>query len=289
VSAKAESPIGNVEKRAASDFVSSDARSGREKSSMTVPSNLAEGAATASVLVIGNEILSGRTKDANLVYIAKGLSDVGVTLREARVVPDFAEAIIATLNDLRFKFDYVFTTGGVGPTHDDITLDCVALAFGVPCILHAEAHSVLKKWYEDDPGLLNAARLRMATAPAGSHLIIDPVSGAMGFRMDNVFVMPGIPQIMQSMFDSLKPTLQSGRPLISRGVRCDLPEGTIAKGLEDIQSRYPSFELGSYPWMEGGTFGTNLVVRGRDPVGVDAVKRELIEMVRSLGGNPAEE
>ena len=256
---------------------------------MTEASALAGKVVTASVLIIGNEILSGRTQDANLSYIAKGLSDAGVTLREARVVPDVAEAIIAALNDLRFKFDYVFTTGGVGPTHDDITLECVALAFGVPCRLHAEAHSVLKKWYEDEPELLNPARLRMATAPDGSHLIIDPVSGAMGFRMENVFVMPGIPLIMRSMFDSLMPTLRAGCPLISRSVRCDLPEGTIAKGLEDIQRRHPNFELGSYPWMEGDTFGTNLVVRGRDPAGIDAVSRELMEMVRSLGGNPSEE
>jgi molybdenum cofactor synthesis domain-containing protein len=256
---------------------------------MTEASGLAGKVVTASVLIIGNEILSGRTQDANLTYIAKGLSDVGVILREARVVPDVAETIIAALNELRLKFDYVFTTGGIGPTHDDITLECVALAFGVPCTLHPEAHSVLKKWYEDEPHQLNAARLRMATAPDGSNLIIDPVSGAMGFRMDNVFVMAGIPQIMRSMFDYVKPTLRGGPPMISRSVRCDLPEGTIAKGLEDIQSRHPDFDLGSYPWMEGGTFGTNLVVRGRDPKRADEVRRELIEMVRRLGGNPGEE
>jgi molybdenum cofactor synthesis domain-containing protein len=251
--------------------------------------NSAANIVTASVLIIGNEILSGRTQDVNLAHIAKGLSEIGVLLREARVIPDIAGTIVAALNELRVKFDYVFTTGGIGPTHDDITLESVAQAFGVPCTLHPEAHSILKAWYKDEPDQLNSARLRMATAPAGSSLIVDPVSGAMGFRMANVFVMAGIPRIMQSMFDHLKSNLERGRPLVSRSVRCDLPEGTIAKGLEDIQNRHLDFDLGSYPWQEGSKFGTSLVVRGRDPERIDAVRRELTALVRSFGGNPEDE
>jgi len=251
--------------------------------------NPAEKIVTASVLIIGNEILSGRTQDVNLAYIAKGLNEVGVTLREARVIPDVAKTIVATLNELRAKFDYVFTTGGIGPTHDDITLECVAQAFGVPWTLHPEAHALLKEWYKDRPGQLNAARLRMATAPEGSTLIVNPVSRAPGFRMGNVFVMAGIPRVMQSMFDHVKSTLEGGRPVVSRSVRCNLPEGVIAKGLEDIQNSHPDCDLSSYPWEKDGNFGTSLVVRGRDPECVDAATREVVEMVLSLGGNPQEE
>ena len=260
-----------------------------EKSSMTAATNRAEKFVTAGVLIIGNEILSGRTQDVNLAYIARGLNEVGVTLREARVIPDVAATIVASLNELRAKFDYVFTTGGIGPTHDDITLECVAQAFGVPCTLHPQAHAILKDWYKDRPGQLNAARLRMATAPEGSTLIINPVSRAPGFRMGNVFVMAGIPQIMQSMFDYVKPTLEGGRPIISRSVCCDLPEGLIAKGLEDVQNRHPDCDLGSYPWQKAGKFGTSLVVRGRDPQQVDSATREIMDTVLSLGGHPEKE
>jgi molybdopterin-biosynthesis enzyme MoeA-like protein len=256
---------------------------------MTEDANPEQKIVTAGVLIIGNEILSGRTQDKNLAYIGQGLSRIGVLLREARVIPDIAEVIIAALNELRVKFDYVFATGGIGPTHDDITLQCVAKAFGVPCTLHPEAHSILKEWYRDEPEQLNPARLRMATAPEGSTLLIDPVSGAPGFRMENVFIMAGIPQIMRPMFDHLKSTLKGGSPLVSRSVRCDLPEGTIAEGLEEIQNRYREFDLGSYPWQEGSRFGTSLVVRGRDLTRVQAATREVIEMVRGLGGNPEQE
>jgi molybdenum cofactor synthesis domain-containing protein len=251
--------------------------------------NQSEKIVSAGVLIIGNEILSGRTQDMNLAYIAKGLSEVGVLLREAKVIPDVAEVIVANLNELRAKFDYVFTTGGIGPTHDDITLKCVAQAFGVPCTLHPQAHSILKEWYTYELDQLNAARLRMATAPKGSILIVDPVSGAMGFRMDNVFVMAGIPAIMQAMFDHVKPTLKSGWPMVSRSIRCDLPEGTIADGLEHIQNRYEDFDVGSYPWSDGGSFGTSLVVRGRDPERVDAAAKEIFVMVQNLGGCPEQE
>jgi molybdenum cofactor synthesis domain-containing protein len=256
---------------------------------MNETANPTEKIVTASVLIIGSEILSGRTQDVNLAYIAKGLNEVGVTLREARMIPDVAQTIVATLNELRTKFDYVFTTGGIGPTHDDITLECVAQAFGVPWTLHPEAHALLKEWYKDRPGQLNAARLRMATAPEGSILIVNPVSGAPGFRMGNVFIMAGIPRVMRSMFDHVKPTLEGGRPMVSRSVRCNLPEGVIARDLEEIQNRHPGCDLGSYPSEKQGKFGTSLVVRGSDPEHVDAATREVLDMVLSLGGNPQEE
>jgi molybdenum cofactor synthesis domain-containing protein len=256
---------------------------------MTEEVNPDEKIVTAGVLIIGNEILSGRTQDMNLAYIGEGLSKIGVVLREARVIPDIAEVIVGTLNELRVKFDYVFTTGGIGPTHDDITLQCVAKAFGVPYTLHPEAHSILKEWYRDEPDQLNPARLRMVTAPEGSTLLIDPVSGAPGFRMENVFIMAGIPQIMQPMFNHLKSILRGGSPLVSRSVRCNLPEDVIAQGLEDIQKRYREFDLGSYPWQEGSKFGTSLVVRGRDLNRVKEATREVFDMVRRLGGNPEEE
>ncbi len=256
---------------------------------LTMSEGLDAEVVTAGVLIIGNEILSGRTQEINLTYIAKGLSEIGVRLREARIVPDTREAIVSAVNEMRTRLDYVFTTGGIGPTHDDITLKCLAQAFGVPWTLHTEAHRLLRTWYEDELDQLNAARLRMATAPEGASLIVEPISGAIGFRIENVFVMAGIPRIMQSMFDHVKPTLRASKPMVLRSVRCDLPEGAIAQKLEDIQNRYPDFELGSYPWLDGSTFGTSLVVRGSDLERVNAATLEVIEMVRSLGGNPQEE
>ena len=242
---------------------------------------------TACVLIIGNEILSGRTQDTNLAYIATGLNEVGVTLREARVIPDIAEVIIATVNEMRAKYDYVFTTGGIGPTHDDITSECVAKAFGVKWTLHPEAHKIFLDHYK--PGDLNEARLRMAHTPEGAALIRNPVSRAPGFRMGNVFVMAGIPRVMQGMFDSIKHDLQGGRPMLSRTVSCHLPEGIIAKGLGEIQSRYADLDIGSYPFYRRGEFGTSLVLRGRDPALLAAGTEEVVALVRGLGGDPVEE
>ena len=242
---------------------------------------------TACVLIIGNEILSGRTQDTNLAYIATGLNEVGVTLREARVIPDIAEVIIATVNEMRATYDYVFTTGGIGPTHDDITSECVAKAFGVKWTLHPEAHKIFLDHYK--PGDLNEARLRMAHTPEGAALIRNPVSRAPGFRMGNVFVMAGIPRVMQGMFDSIKHDLKGGRPMLSRTVSCHLPEGIIAKGLGEIQSRYADLDIGSYPFYRRGEFGTSLVLRGRDPALLAAGTEEVVALVRGLGGDPVEE
>jgi molybdenum cofactor synthesis domain-containing protein len=242
---------------------------------------------TACLLIIGNEILSGRTQDANLAFIAKGLNEVGVRLREVRVIPDIAETIIATVNEMRAKFDYVFTTGGIGPTHDDITSECIARAFGVRWVLDEEARRRLAAGYAN-PADLNEARLRMAHIPEGAVLIDNPVSRAPGFRIGNVFVMAGVPRIMQSMFDGIKHSLAGGAPVLSRTVTSGLPEGVLAEGLGKLQERYPDFDIGSYPYYRRGGFGTSLVVRGTDASRLDAAVGELFAMVKGLGGDPYE-
>ncbi len=242
---------------------------------------------TACLLIIGNEILSGRTQDANLAFIAKGLNEVGVRLREVRVIPDVAETIIATVNEVRAKFDYVFTTGGIGPTHDDITSECVARAFGVRWALNEEARRRLASGYAN-PADLNEARLRMAHVPEGAVLIDNPVSRAPGFRIGNVFVMAGVPRIMQAMFDGIKHSLIGGAPMLSRTVTSGLPEGVLAKGLEQLQARYPDFDVGSYPYYRRGGFGTSLVVRGTDAARLAAATEELFAMIKALGGEPYE-
>jgi molybdenum cofactor synthesis domain-containing protein len=214
----------------------------------------------ACVLIIGNEILSGRTQDANLAFLAQGLNEIGIRLREARVIPDDAQTIVGTVNEVRAKFDYVFTTGGIGPTHDDITSACIAEAFGVPLILHPEAKRILESHYP--PGGLNEARLRMAQVPEGAALLLNPISRAPGFRIENVFVLPGVPQIMQAIFNELKHRLHGGAKVFSRSVSCALGEGTIAQDLAALQARYGDLEIGSYPYFRRSDFGVTLVVRG---------------------------
>src|ERR1051325_5225950 len=218
---------------------------------------------TACVLIIGNEILSGRTQDANLAFLAQGLNEIGIRLREARCVPDAAETIGAAVNEVRTKFDYVFTTGGIGPTHDDITAQCIADAFGVPLILHPDAKRLLESHYP--PGAINEARLRMAHMPEGSVLLLNPISRAPGFRIGNVYVMAGVPQVMQATFSELRHRLRGGAKVLSRSVSCGLGEGTIAKDLAALQQRYPDLEIGSYPYFWRSGFGTTPGVRGPAP------------------------
>src|SRR5260221_5428989 len=238
---------------------------------------------TACLLIIGNEILSGRTQDANLAFIAKGLGEVGVRLREVRVIPDVAETIIATLNEMRPAFDYVFTTGGIGPTHDDITSECIARAFGIPWVLDEEARRRLASGYAN-PADLNEAGLRIALFPQGAVLIDNPVSRAPGFQIGNVFVMAGVPRVMQAMFDGIKHRLSGGAPGLSRTVTSGLPEGVLAAGLGKLQDRYPDFDIGSYPYYRRGGFGTSLGGRGTDATRIAAAIEERFVLVRSLGG-----
>lgn len=246
----------------------------------------AAGTVTACVLIIGNEILSGRTQDENLAHIARGLDEAGVRLREARVIPDDAATIVATVNEVRAKFDYVFTTGGIGPTHDDITAQCIADAFGVPLIVHPEARRLLESHYP--PGAINAARLRMAQMPEGAELLLNPISRAPGFRIGNVFVMAGVPQVMRATFNELKHRLRGGPRLLSRSLSCALGEGAIATELAALQARYPDLEIGSYPYFRRSDFGVTLVIRGIERARIAAAIDELAALIRALGGEPHE-
>jgi molybdenum cofactor synthesis domain-containing protein len=249
-------------------------------------SNLEPKIVTACVLIIGNEILSGRTQDANLEFLARGLNEAGIRLREARVIPDDAGVIVATINAVRHAFDYVFTTGGIGPTHDDITAQCVADAFEVALIVHPEAKRLLETHYL--PGHLNEARLRMAMVPEGAVLLPNPISRAPGFQIGNVFVLPGVPSIMQGIFAQLKHRLVGGEKMLSRSVSCHLGEGTLAKDLGALQRRYPDVEIGSYPYFRRGDFGVTLVLRGTDGVRLAGATDELKALIRTLGGDPQE-
>lgn len=217
---------------------------------------------TAAILVIGDEILSGRTKDKNIGYIAEYLTNIGVDLREVRVVPDVAEDIVAALNVLRGRYTYVFTTGGIGPTHDDITADAVAAAFGVTIDHDPRAVAMLSERFSRDE--LNEARMRMARIPAGADLIANAISKAPGFRIGNVYVMAGVPAIMQAMLDVIGPTLQTGAKMLSDTVQTGLREGDIGGPLAEIANTHPEVSIGSYPfWSEAGP-DTNIVVRSRD-------------------------
>jgi molybdenum cofactor synthesis domain-containing protein len=241
---------------------------------------------SACVLIIGNEILSGRTPDANLAFLARGLTELGIRLREARVIPDDTDVIVSTVNTVRPSFDYIFTTGGIGPTHDDITAQSVADAFGVPLIVHPEAKRLLETHYP--PGHLNEARLRMAMVPEGAALLLNPISRAPGFQIGNVFVLPGVPNIMQGIFEQLKHRLVGGAKLLSRSINCHLGEGTLAKELGELQTRYPDVEIGSYPYFRRGDFGVTLVLRGTEKARLADAVKELNALIRALGGDPQE-
>jgi len=240
---------------------------------------------TAAVLIIGNEILSGRTRDANLPYIAERLSAMGIVLAEARVVADREEAIITALNACRAAYTYVFTTGGIGPTHDDITARSVAAAFGVPIARHPDAVARLERQYVT--GGLNTARLKMADLPKGATLIDNPVSGAPGFCVGNVFVLAGVPDIMKAMFDGLN--LTGGPPILTRAISCFVTEGGIAGDLAKIQNRFPAADIGSYPFFRSGSFGTTLVIRGIDERAVEAAAAAVRALIESYGAEPIEQ
>ncbi len=240
---------------------------------------------TACLIIIGNEILSGRTQDKNLAYIAEKLNHVGVRLMETRVIPDIEATIVATVNECRAKFDYIFTTGGIGPTHDDITAASIAKAFGVKLRRHPEAVRLLEASYATRDVPLNEARLRMADVPEGATLIRNLATAAPGFKIGNVHVMAGVPRIMQSMLDSILPELKGSGPMASVSLTTNLPEGTIADGLAAIQQQFPEVEIGSYPqFVEGGGYATTLVSRAYDMTQAEAANAAIAAMVRQLGG-----
>ena len=238
---------------------------------------------TAGILVIGDEILSGRTKDKNIGYIADFLTAIGLDLKEVRVVADEAAAIIDALNALRANYTYVFTTGGIGPTHDDITADCVAEAFGVPLEFHPEAIAILKERLAKTGGELNEARLRMARVPKGAALVANKVSGAPGFWIGNVITMAGIPAVMQGMLDEVAPKLKTGTKLLSETIRADAKEGDVGTELGAIAKAHPSTIIGSYPFIdEKNGPNTNIVVRSRDAGELAAVKAEVEGMLKKV-------
>jgi molybdenum cofactor synthesis domain-containing protein len=242
---------------------------------------------TACLLVIGNEVLSGRTRDANVQFLATRLGQIGIPLREVRIIPDVPATIIGTVNEVRGQYDHVFTTGGIGPTHDDITSECVAAAFGVPWEPHPEAWARMERHYP--PGEFNPARQRMATMPRGATLIDNAISIAPGFTIGNVHVLAGVPRIMQAMFESLAPTLQGGPPIGSRTVHADgVMEGRIAEGLADIQRRWPALDIGSYPYYRMGGGGVALVAKGTDMPAVEEAAHAITVLLRAMGGKPVQ-
>jgi molybdenum cofactor synthesis domain-containing protein len=239
---------------------------------------------TAAMLVIGDEILSGRTRDANLAYLAAELAAKGIELREARVVPDGEAEIVAALDALRGRYTHVFTSGGIGPTHDDITADAVARAFGVPIAVREDARAILASHYADPERELNAARLRMARIPEGAELIDNPISKAPGFSIGNVHVMAGVPAIFEAMLAGLLPRLTGGRPLLSESVHVERPEGEVAGPLATLAARHPDVAIGSYPFNRGGVPGCTLVLRTQEPDRLAAALRDVETML--AGGGP---
>jgi len=238
---------------------------------------------TAAVLVIGDEILSGRTKDKNIGYIADYLTAIGIDLKEVRVVADEAAAIVDALNTLRAEYTYVFTTGGIGPTHDDITADGVAEAFGVALEFHPEAIAILKERLAKTGGELNEARLRMARIPKGAALVANKVSGAPGFWIGNVITMAGIPAVMQGMLDEVAPKLKTGTVLLSETIRADAKEGDVGTELGAIAKTHPATIIGSYPFIdEKSGPNTNIVVRSRDAGELATVKAEVEGMLKKV-------
>ncbi|MBS9720576.1 competence/damage-inducible protein A [Tianweitania sp. BSSL-BM11] len=238
---------------------------------------------TAAMIVIGDEILSGRTKDKNIGHLADILTAVGIDLKEVRIVPDEEDEIVAAVNALRARYTYLFTTGGIGPTHDDITADSIAKAFGLPCDYDPKAYAMLEKHYAARGFEFSEARMRMARMPVGATHIDNPVSLAPGFIVENVHVMAGVPSIFQAMLDNVVPTLKTGTKLLSATVHCPLGEGTIGGPLGAIQKAHPDTIIGSYPKSgENGGFYTELVVRARDAGVLETVRAEIAEMVDQL-------
>lgn len=237
----------------------------------------------AALIVIGNEILAGHTIEANIPFLAKELNNLGIPLSEVRIVPDLTEAIVAAVNACRKQYHYVFTTGGIGPTHDDITADSIAAAFETQCIEHPEAIARLEAYYKMQDVTLNESRRRMARMPADAQLIENPISSAPGFQMGNVFVMAGVPNIMQAMFKGITHRLVGGPPILMRIVLCKLFEGDIAPDLMAIQKQFPDIDIGSYPVFRSGTYSLKLVLRGTDKEKIALVSTAIQKMAEKHG------
>ena len=243
---------------------------------------------TAALLVIGDEILSGRTQDKNISQVALWLNDQGIRLAEVRVVPDDVGRIAEAVNALRAANDYVFTTGGIGPTHDDITVDAMAAAFEVPVVIHPAARKILEDYYRDRPGGLTDARLRMARVPEGAELIANPYSGAPGVRMGNVFILAGVPDIAASMLEALSGKLEGGRPVVSVIVGARAPESEVADLLRETEQANPGVAIGSYPFFKDGRYGANFVIRSEDGELARLTGQQLCQRLREAGYEPVE-
>lgn len=237
---------------------------------------------TAAMLVIGDEILSGRTRDANMYHLAGRLAEKGIDLKEARVVSDDQEAIVRAVNALRHQVDMVFTSGGIGPTHDDITADCIAAAFEISIDVRQDALEMLAANYKNGVADINQARMRMARIPEGAILIANPISNAPGFSVENVHVLAGVPNIFQIMLDDVLPRLTSGKKISNASIRIMRPEGEIAGPLAEIATRNPDVSIGSYPFISAEGFGSNLVVRGLDENRVQQVEHEICEIFQEF-------
>jgi molybdenum cofactor synthesis domain-containing protein len=241
---------------------------------------------TAGLVVIGDEILSGRTQDKNVAQVATWLNEQGIRLAEVRVVPDDLDRIGEAVNALRSVHDYVFTTGGIGPTHDDITVDAIAGAFGVPVIVHPQARAILEDYYRDRPGGLTEARLRMARTPEGAELIPNPTSGAPGIKMGNVYIMAGVPGIAASMLQALDGKLEGGRPIVSVTVGARAAESEVADLLRETEAAHPGVAIGSYPFFKDGRHGANFVIRSEDGELARSTGEDLAERLRGAGYEP---
>jgi molybdenum cofactor synthesis domain-containing protein len=240
---------------------------------------------TAAIIIIGDEILSGRTQDTNVKYLAERMAALGIRLKQARVIPDVPQMIVDTVNEMRAQHTYVFTTGGIGPTHDDITTDCIAAAFGRKVIRHPRIVAAMREYFGEK---INDARLRMANVPDGPDvsLIENEKSVAPGYRIANVFVMAGVPSIAQAMFEALVPTLTKGEPVFSQSVDAEVREGDIADALSHIQNAHPRVTVGSYPYVHSGKLGTSIVARSTDKAEISSVIHEVAAAMRALNAEP---
>jgi molybdenum cofactor synthesis domain-containing protein len=243
---------------------------------------------TAALVVIGDEILSGRTQDKNVAQLASWLNMQGIRLSEVRIVPDVLARIGEAVNALRASHDYLFTTGGIGPTHDDITVDAMAAAFGVPVVIHPAARAILEDYYRDRPGGVTEARLRMARVPEGAELIANPSSGAPGVKMGNVYILAGVPHIAGSMLEALTGTLEGGRPVVSATIGARAPESDVADLLRETEAAHHGVAIGSYPFFKDGRYGANFVIRSEDEDQVSACAQVLAAGLRDAGYEPVE-
>jgi molybdenum cofactor synthesis domain-containing protein len=243
---------------------------------------------TAALVVIGDEILSGRTQDRNVAQVATWLNEQGIRLAEVRIVPDDHQRIVDAVNTLRAAHDYLVTTGGIGPTHDDITVDAIAAAFGVPVVIHPQARAILEDYYRDRPGGLNEARLRMARVPEGAELLVNPASGAPGVRMGNVYALAGVPYIAASILEALTGKLEGGRPVVSVTVGARAAESEVADLLRETEAAHPGVAIGSYPFFRDGRYGANFVIRSEDGELARECGEVLSSRLREAGYEPVD-